>query len=587
MGDWPPLRDYGRSIAVVMGTWDYAFLEPVPAAEHSLRRMEQLLAGPLCGWPRERIQVLANVPSPGDLPDRLITAFDSVADVAVFYFVGHGQISPDDQLCLGLAQSRPEPNRRAATSLRFADVRQALQESIAAVKIVILDCCFAGLATRGAMAGDVLDLTVGTGAYTMAATSAYTTAWYEDEPGLNSPQTYFTKYLADLVEKGIAGQPAMLRIDPLFRQLRVNLATDGRPVPYSRAVNDAREYVFAYNAAPPEVQRDPEQELARLGQQFERFKAATGAEVNALKAEAAEREEELARLRELLASSGPRNAGQQRQLESAIDEATRRLDDTRAAQAALSTTDPEEVAQRRDRIEQLQARLRERAAAQAWEAVIDLSGELTKLDPSAADPDGLANTARHHISRRQQTQHTDSPEPSQSGPPSRPEANGDISTLERTADPEQADPALFHAADLQPGMLLSEAGESAHRRGTNWVKVWPVANRIIAWCVFLTMLTLTIGVLAGWDSWAWLWILTPGLFCTAHIVGTVTDHICWGSSSRLAVWLFGLQCVTELILILLSTHVLFSASASTFAVITVLITTGVVSTWPGRAKSSA
>jgi uncharacterized caspase-like protein len=89
--------------------------------------------------------MLPNVLNPGDLPDRLITAFEAVTDVAVFYFVGHGQLAPDDQLCLGLVQSRPEPNRRAATSLRFADVRQALQDSSATVKIVILDCCFAGL----------------------------------------------------------------------------------------------------------------------------------------------------------------------------------------------------------------------------------------------------------------------------------------------------------------------------------------------------------------------------------------------------------------------------------------------------------
>jgi hypothetical protein len=43
--------------------------------------------------------------------------------------------------------------------LRFAEVRQALQDSGAVVKIVILDCCFAGLATRGGLgplAGDML-----------------------------------------------------------------------------------------------------------------------------------------------------------------------------------------------------------------------------------------------------------------------------------------------------------------------------------------------------------------------------------------------------------------------------------------------
>jgi hypothetical protein len=265
MADLPPLRDYSRSRAVVMGTWDYDFLPRVPAAENSLRRMAGLLTGPLCGWPLERMLQVENELGPGDLPDQLITAFDGISDVALFYYVGHGQVTPDDQLCLGLVRSRCEPNRRAATSLRFSDVRQALADSSAAVKIVILDCCFAGLATKGSLsaaADDVLDMTGGTGAYTMAATGADTTAWYEDSPDLARPQTYFTKYLADLVEHGMPGQPSRLRLDPMFKQLRDNLATARRPVPRSKAIDDAREFAFAYNAAPRDTHRDPEQELA-------------------------------------------------------------------------------------------------------------------------------------------------------------------------------------------------------------------------------------------------------------------------------------------------------------------------------------
>ena len=241
-----------------MGTWDYEFLSGIPAAENSLARMAGLLAGPLCGWPGDRLLVLGDERGPGDLADRLITAFDDVQDVALFYYVGHGQLSPEDDLCLALGQSRPEAHRRAATSLRFSDVRRALLESAAATRIVILDCCFAGLATSGKMAGTadgVLDLASGTGAYTMAATGAYATAWYEDGPGIIRPQTYFTKYLVDLVEAGIPGQPPWLGLEALFRQLRDNLAADRRPLPSRRAVNDVRDFAFAHNIAGPQVHR--------------------------------------------------------------------------------------------------------------------------------------------------------------------------------------------------------------------------------------------------------------------------------------------------------------------------------------------
>jgi peptide/nickel transport system substrate-binding protein len=332
MPDRRALHDYSDSRAVLIGTWNYEFLTPVPPARNSLRRMEALLAGPLCGWPQERLLVLGDEPSPGDLPDRLVTAFEDIGDVALFYYVGHGQISPDDQLCLGLVRSRTEANRRAATSLKFSDVRGALQGSSATTKIVILDCCFAGLATTSSLAGlagDVLDMTAGTGAYTMAATSEYATAWYEDDPTAELPQTYFTKYLVDLVERGIPGQPAGLRLDPLYRRLRDDLAADRRPIPHSRAVNDAREFVFASNAAPAHMQRDPEREMALLSQRL----SESDARIRALQAEAAEQAAELTRLREQAETSRRMTAEEQRDLRSAIDTAERRLDDTKAAEA--------------------------------------------------------------------------------------------------------------------------------------------------------------------------------------------------------------------------------------------------------------
>jgi TIR domain len=52
------------------------------------------------------------------------------------------------------------------------------------------------------------------------------------------------------------------------------------------------------------------------------------------------------------------------------------------------------------RVEQLQRRIREHGAAQDWDAVLAINDELVALDPAAADPDGLAGTAREQIARR-------------------------------------------------------------------------------------------------------------------------------------------------------------------------------------------
>ncbi len=284
MSDRPPLFDHSRSRAVLIGTWDYEHLTPVPAARHSLDRMFRLLTGPHCGWPEGRVTVISNERGPGDLPDRLFDLFEDATDVALFYYVGHGQLDNEDQLCLGLRGSRKTWHRRATTSLEFSDVRRALQHCEAATKVVMLDCCFSGIATvrEHALAGAdnevLLDLAARTGAYTMTASSAHALAWFETDPELTKPQTYFTKYLADLVETGIPGQPTGLRLHPLFSKLHDNLTRDGRPVPQQRSVDSAREFVFAHNVAPPETVPGADHELARLREELDSLKSATAAQ---------------------------------------------------------------------------------------------------------------------------------------------------------------------------------------------------------------------------------------------------------------------------------------------------------------------
>ena len=342
MRERPPLRDYSRSRAVLVGTWDFVYLNPVPAASNSLNRMRSMLTGPLCGWPEDRIRVLANERGPGDLPDRLITSFEDITGVALFYYVGHGQVADGNQLCLGLTESRTEANRRASTSLPFQAVRKAMLESEAATKIVILDCCFAGLAsqsaanTLGANADDVADMTAVSGTYTMAASGDYALASYETDPEIERPQTYFTKYLVDLVEAGIPGRPSDLRLHQIFVQLRDNLDNDGRPVPYERSVDAAREFIFAHNAAPLETHRDPDTELRQLRQLLEqraRELDEAGEREQALRAEMTERTLELARLYEEAQHTSSMAAEQQQELRDAIEVAERRLDETSAAQA--------------------------------------------------------------------------------------------------------------------------------------------------------------------------------------------------------------------------------------------------------------
>ncbi|MGD0558709.1 MAG: caspase family protein [Streptosporangiaceae bacterium] len=263
------MRDYSRSRAVLLGAWDYSDLESVPAACHSLKRMEALLTGPLCGWPVTRVEVVANADRRGELPDRLMRLFGDVSDVALFYFVGHGQLY-DDELCLALAESPGKGSRRKTTGLPFSDVRNALRESDAKTKIVILDCCFSGQATRSghgldAAAADVTDMSVGAGEFTMAATTTYRTAWFETSRRVDGPQTYFTKYLIDTIEQGLHGCGDGLPLGAVFSHTADALARDKRPVPTHSVRHHADRFILARNVGGTEGELLPGPEKRRFG----------------------------------------------------------------------------------------------------------------------------------------------------------------------------------------------------------------------------------------------------------------------------------------------------------------------------------
>ena len=243
--------DFSRCRAILVGISEYEHLSDVPAAVNSLARMREVLTSALCGWPRDRVSVFANEQSPGDLPDRITELYQDTEEVALFYYVGHGQVAATpggDTLCLGLTGSRVDPSRRKSTSLAFEDVAYALWHSPAETKIVILDCCYAGLAGRLADT-EVLDLTRAAGAYTLAASGEFATAWYETGGGLGRPQTYFTKYLLDVVENGIPQEGPHLSLESIFRRAAGLLVCDGKPQPTSTAIHHASQLVFASNHA--------------------------------------------------------------------------------------------------------------------------------------------------------------------------------------------------------------------------------------------------------------------------------------------------------------------------------------------------
>ncbi|THJ25822.1 caspase family protein, partial [Candidatus Frankia alpina] len=143
----PEPPDFPRSRAILLGTSTYAHLPAIPAALNSLRAMERLLTGPLCGWPADRVTVFADLRGPGELTAPLRLVRDT-SDVLFFYYVGHGQPTLDEDLCMGLVDTAVEAEERKLTGLSMSTLRETLGYSQARVKVVVLDCCFSGIATE-------------------------------------------------------------------------------------------------------------------------------------------------------------------------------------------------------------------------------------------------------------------------------------------------------------------------------------------------------------------------------------------------------------------------------------------------------
>ena len=258
-----------------MGTWKYEERElgqDLTAVKNSFNRFTDLLAGPLCGWPEASITTVANELNPGRVPDLLMTRFAAATDVALFYYVGHGLLSDDEevQLCLGLTGTVKDPRRVVPTSLLYSAVRRALLRSPARTKLVILDCCHSGIAlpprlgqpgtaAAEAVPEELLDETGVERTYVLVAASRKY-AYYEENQAAELPQTFFTKYLADLVERGIDDGPPELTMEMLFRRLRASLQAGGHSRPAARG-DSGGDYPFCRNATrmpgPAPVSRPP------------------------------------------------------------------------------------------------------------------------------------------------------------------------------------------------------------------------------------------------------------------------------------------------------------------------------------------
>ncbi|UUU36593.1 caspase family protein [Streptomyces sp. CA-210063] len=238
--------DPARSKAVLIGTSRYAHtsLHELPAVRANLTELRAVLTHPVSGTLRaEHCTVVDDPAVPDDVGTPLARAARDATDVLLVYYAGHGLI--DDGGGLQLALSRTDPDRLKWTALAFGVLREEMANSSAAVRVLVLDCCFSGRALaamsdgRGVITGHIEI----TGTYTLTSTSATTTS--HAPPG--ATHTVFTEALLTALR-----EPDPLTLDDMFRAVHQRLRSQERPLPQRLAGGTAGELTLT-KGPPPEA----------------------------------------------------------------------------------------------------------------------------------------------------------------------------------------------------------------------------------------------------------------------------------------------------------------------------------------------
>jgi glycine betaine/choline ABC-type transport system substrate-binding protein len=240
------LPDYPRSRAILIGTSVYhdKRFRQLPAARNSLNGIKEILVDEqLCGWPEERVEVLLNQQHRPQLITELRRWARDTTDVLIVYFVGHGIITPQGELCLALTDTAlDDPD---VTGLEYRFVRSALIDSPARIKVVILDCCYSGRAIQALSSTD--DFADIRGAYVIAASDlAAHVPPPADEP---LACTSFTGELLELIRTGIPDAPDMLTLHMIYTHLRARLHSAQLPDPNHWGTDTAADFGLTRNAA--------------------------------------------------------------------------------------------------------------------------------------------------------------------------------------------------------------------------------------------------------------------------------------------------------------------------------------------------
>lgn len=256
----------GKSWAVLIGISRYPrsegelpALPALPAVQANVADLESCLINPeIVGFPRAHTISMVDIDQPSTLAERIAETAKKASDTLLVYYAGHGLIGTNREL--RLATSHTRQSVLDFSSLSIESIKQAIRESPAKKKILILDCCFSGRAFDDIMSVErhlvQASLEV-EGTYALASTPGTKAAIAPS----GERYTAFTGELISVLEGGIEGANVELSLEVIYRELKKRLLEAGFPEPQRVNLASVQDFYLAFNRA---QRLDLAQRVARL-----------------------------------------------------------------------------------------------------------------------------------------------------------------------------------------------------------------------------------------------------------------------------------------------------------------------------------
>ncbi|WP_107094936.1 caspase, EACC1-associated type [Streptomyces chattanoogensis] len=271
------LPDPSRSRALLLGFG--AFTDPglpdLPAVRNNIDDLARAFTSP---WGtalpdehcvRQRGEGPADLADPAVIGSRLVAAADEADDLLLVYYAGHGLVGPDGELYLSLPATSSNPSLVAWTALPFALLRRTLANARAHNRVLILDCCFSGLAvdamttTTSVVAGQ---LTV-SGTCTLASSPANRPS----SAPVGARHTAYTGELLHLLQHGTDDATEFLTLQTIHDHLARVLPSKGHPRPELRNTQTIGRLALARNRAHSDSVTGDPAAMVREGHRMERL----------------------------------------------------------------------------------------------------------------------------------------------------------------------------------------------------------------------------------------------------------------------------------------------------------------------------